>query len=450
MFAVTTPRKPIKLALLMQEASGIHLASWMHPGAVRGAANSIEYYAKVARTAERALFDLFFVADTPAARTRNLEAWSRYPLFMNTLEPLTLLSCLAASTSRIGLGGTASTSTSEPYNIARQFGTLDHISAGRAAWNVVTSANAYVAPNFGQDTLPPHAERYERAGEFVEIVQALWDTYEDDALLEDRASGLYFDPARFHPLDHRGKHFSVRGALNLARSPQGQPVIIQAGASDIGRDFAARVAEVVFGTASDLNEAKAFYDDLKGRMAKYGRHPDEMKILCGRGVMLGATGAEAAAKFEALQALVHPTVGKFFLGNDLEVDLSDLPLDEPIPPERIPASAQFHAAYFAQIVDLIRKENPTLRQLYQRYERGRATFEGTAQEMVDDMEAWMDAGAADGFMMTFNQLPGDLDDFVDQVIPEMQRRGRYRTEYEGTTLREHLGLARPANRYAAG
>ena len=441
--------RQIKLALLMQCAAGIHVASWMHPDAVPHAANSIDYYARIARTAERGLFDLFFVADTPAARTRDLEAWSRYPLFMNAFEPITLLSALAPYTTKIGLGGTASTSFCEPYNIARQFGSLDHMSHGRAAWNVVTSANEYCSKNFGQDSLAPHAERYERAQEFVEVVQALWDTYEDDALLEHRATGRYFDPAKFHVLDHRGKHFSVRGALNLARSPQGQPVIIQAGASEIGREFAARVAEVVFGTATDLADAKAFYDDLKGRMAKYGRHPSEMKILVGRGVMLGATRQDAQAKFDAMQELVHPTVGRFFLGNDLEVDLSDLPLDEPIPPDRIPSDARFHKAYFDQIVGMIRKDNPTLRQLYQRYERGRDTLKGTVADVADNMAEWMDAGAADGFMLTFNQLPQDLEQFVDGVVPELQRRGLFRTEYAGSTLREHLGLARPANRYAA-
>jgi FMN-dependent oxidoreductase (nitrilotriacetate monooxygenase family) len=433
----------------MQCAAGIHTASWRDPRAVPGAANSIEYYTDIARLAERGLFDMFFVADTPAARTDNLQAWSRYPLFMNSFEPLTLLAALATQTRHIGLGGTATTTFNEPYNIARQFGSLDHVSHGRAAWNVVTSANAYVAPNFGLDELPPHALRYERAAECVDVVQALWDSYEDDALIEDRAGGVYFDPAKFHPLDYRGKHFSVRGALNLARTPQGQPVIIQAGASDIGRDFAARVAEVVFGTASDLAEAKAFYADLKARAARHGRDPDSIKILAGKGAILGETTAEAEDKFEAMQALVHPTVGRFFLGNDLEVDLSDLPLDEPIPPALIPATARFHAAYFAQIVEMIRRDNPTLRELYLRYERGRATFKGTAAALADDMEAWMDAGAADGFMLTFNHLPGDLALFVDRVIPELQRRGRYRTGYGGATLREHLGLARPANRYAA-
>lgn len=441
-------RPEIKLALLMQSAAGIHPASWLHPDAVKLAANSIEYYAAMARTAERGLFDLFFVADTPAARTRDLHAWSRYPLFMNTLEPLTLLAALAQHTTRIGLGGTATTSFSEPYNIARQFGSLDHLSHGRAAWNVVTSANDYVSLNFGQDKLAPHAERYERAREFVEVVQALWDTYEDDAVVEERGTGQYFDPARFHVLDHKGKHFTVQGALNLARSPQGQPVIIQAGASDTGRDFAARVAEVVFGTATDLADAQAFYRDLKDRAAKHGRDPAGMKILVGRGVMLGATEADAQQRFDALQALMHPTVGRFFLGNDLEADLSDLPLDEPIPPERLPKEARLHQAYFAQITEMIRRDNPTLRQLYMRYERGRDTMKGTASQVADHMQDWMEAGAADGFMLTFNHLPGDLERFVDEVVPELQRRGLYRTAYAGSTLREHLGLRRPPNRYA--
>jgi FMN-dependent oxidoreductase (nitrilotriacetate monooxygenase family) len=440
----------MSLALLMQCAAGVHPASWMHPDAVPGAASSIDYYSDIARTAERGLFDLFFVADTPAARTRNLDAWSRYPLFMNTLEPATLLAALASHTSRIGLGGTASTSFYEPYNIARLFGSLDHISHGRAAWNVVTSANEYVAQNFGQDALAPHAERYDRAREFVGVVQALWDSYEPGALLEDRASGQYFDPAKFHALDHRGKHFSVRGALNLARTPQGQPVIIQAGASEIGREFAAEVAEVVFGTATDLADARVFYHDVKGRMAKHGRDPSQMRILAGRGVILGTTRQEADDKLGRLQELMHPTVGRFFLSNDLETDLSDLPLDEPIPPERIPSEARFHQAYFAQIVRMIRTENPTLRQLYLRYERGRDTLKGTVADVADHMQEWMEAGAADGFMLTFNQLPHDLTAFVDGVVPELQRRGLFRAAYAGRTLRDHLGLAQPPNRYTAG
>jgi FMN-dependent oxidoreductase (nitrilotriacetate monooxygenase family) len=432
----------------MQCAAGIHPGSWMHQGAARGAANSIDYYIKIAHLAERGLFDLFFVADTPAARTDGLEAWSRYPLFMNSFEPITLLSALAGATRGIGLGGTATTSFFEPYNLARQFASLDHISGGRAAWNVVTSANAYVARNFGLDALPPHAERYARAREFVEIVSALWDTYEDDAVVEDKSSGVYFDPTKFHVLDHTGKQFRLHGALNIARPPQGRPVIIQAGASDIGRDFAADIAEIVFGTATDLAEAQAFYADLKARVDKAGRSADSIRILPGLSVVVAPTRAQAQARHEAMAELMQPVVGRFFLGNDLEVDLSDLPLDEPIPPHLIPAEAKFHKAYFDQIVSLIRTKNPTLRQLYMSYERGKSTMCGNPADIADRMEEWMDAKAADGFMLTFNQLPDDLVAFVDLVVPELQRRGRFRTAYEGPHLRDLLGLARPGNRYA--
>lgn len=442
------PASQIKLALLMQCAAGLHPGSWLHNGATQGAATSIEYYTAMAQLAERGLFDLFFIADTPAARTENLEAWSRYPLFMNSFEPLTLLAALAGSTRHVGLGGTASTSFTEPYNLARQFASLDHISHGRAAWNVVTSANAYVALNFGLDALPPHAERYERAREHVAVTRALWDTYEDGAIEEDAGTGQYFDPAKFHVLDHRGKHFRLHGALNIARPPQGYPVTIQAGASDIGRDFAAEVAELVFGTATDLAEGIAFYADVKGRMAKFGRDPGEMKILPGLSIVVGRTRDEARRKHEAMQALMHPTVGRFFLSNDLEVDLSGLPLDEPIPPHLIPTEARFHKAYFDQIVAVIRERNPTLRELYMSYERGKSTMLGSPSDIADTMQEWMEAGAADGFMVTFNQLPGDMAAFVELVVPELQRRGLYRKSYEPGHLRDRLGLRRPPNRHA--
>ena len=444
------PVPSIKLALLMQCAAGLHPGSWTHEGAVRGAANSIDYYISVAQMAERGLFDLFFVADTPAARTENLEAWSRYPLFMNAFEPLTLLAAIAGATRHIGLGGTASTSFTEPYNLARQFASLDHISHGRAAWNVVTSANAYCAKNFGLDALPPHAERYERAREHVAVTRALWDSYEDDAIEEDIASGQYFDPSKLHVLAHQGRHFRVHGALNIARPPQGYPVTIQAGASDTGRDFAAEIAELVFGTATDLAEGVAFYADVKGRMAKFCRDPRSLKILPGLSVVVGRTRAEAQDRHEAMKALMHPTVGRFFLGNDLEVDLSGLPLDEPIPPGLIPKEARFHKAYFDQIVASIRERNPTLRELFMSYERGKSTMLGSASDIADTMQEWMEAGAADGFMITFNQLPGDLDAFVELVIPELQRRGLYRLAYEPRHLRDRLGLSRPVNQFATG
>jgi FMN-dependent oxidoreductase (nitrilotriacetate monooxygenase family) len=441
--------KQISLAMLIGSASGGHPASWLHPKANAAGSTDVAYYRSLAQTAERGLFDLFFIADTPAARTDNLHAWSRFPMFMNVLEPVTLLTALAGATTHIGLGGTVSTSFSEPYNVARQFASLDHISYGRAAWNVVTSANDYAARNFGHSTLPPHALRYEKASEFVDVVNKLWDSWDDDAFVHDRNTGLFFEPTRQHAVHHEGKFFKVDGALNVARSPQGKPVIIQAGASDTGLELAARTAEIVFASASNPQDAKRGYDELKGRLAKYGRHPDTMKILAGLPVMIGSSQQEAEDKYQALQEMIHPDVGRFRLGADLEADLSDLPLDEPIPESRLPKSANLHKAFFDGIMKIIREENPTLRQLYLRYERGRKTIKGTPKQIVDVMEQWIGMGATDGFMMQFSTLPDGLEDFVNLVVPELQRRGMFRTGYTGTTLRDHLGLVRPANAHAA-
>jgi FMN-dependent oxidoreductase (nitrilotriacetate monooxygenase family) len=438
--------KQFSLAILVDQATGSHPASWLDPGTDASASTDIGYYRALAQLAEHGRFDLFFVADTPAARTDNLHAWSRFPMYMNALEPVTLLTALAGATSRIGLGGTVSTSFSEPYNVARQFASLDHISAGRAAWNVVTSANDYAARNFGHAALPPHALRYARAGEFVDVVKQLWDTWDDAAFVRDRASGRYFDPAALHVTHHAGAFFKLDGALNIARPPQGHPVIIQAGASDTGRDLAARTAEIVFASDADPHSAKRGYADLKGRMARYGRDPDTLKVLAGLPVVIGRSPQEAEDKAAALQGMIHPDVGRFRLGADLEADLSDLPLDEPIPPERLPKSANLHKAFFDGIMQIIREENPTLRQLYLRYERGRKTIKGTPTQIADVMEEWFAMGAADGFMMQFPTLPAGLADFVHLVVPELQRRGLFRTDYTGHTLRAHLGLARPANR----
>ena len=444
-----TGQRRMSLALLIDQATGNHPASWLHPDTPADGSTDINHYRHLAQIAERGKFDLFFIADTPATRTENFQAWSRFPMYMNALEPVTLLTGLAGATSRIGLGGTVSTSFSEPYNVARQFASLDHISGGRAAWNVVTSANDYAARNFGHATLAPHAERYERAGEFVDVVKQLWDSWDDDAFVRDRARGLYFDPARMHVVHHQGKFYKVDGALNIQRSPQGHPVISQAGASDTGRELAARTAEVVFASAAAPEPAKLAYDDLKGRMAKYGRSPDSLKILAGLPVVIGRTQAEAEEKYAQLQELLHPDVGLFRLATDLEVELSDLPLDEPIPEHRLPKSSNFHKAFFDGIMKTIREENPTLRQLYMRYERGRKTIKGTPAQIADVMEHWFRSGACDGFMMQFHTLPSSLEQFVGEVVPELQRRGLFRHEYTGATLRDHLGLERPANPHTA-
>ncbi|MCF4167321.1 LLM class flavin-dependent oxidoreductase [Zavarzinia compransoris] len=434
---------------LLAHVTGAHPSSWMASARTTNPSNDVDYFADMAALAEAGRFDLFFLADTPAARTENLDAWSRYPMYMNILEPVTLLTALAGRTRHIGLGGTASTSFHEPYNLARLFGSLDHISKGRAAWNVVTSSNDYAARNFGLHAMPPHARRYDRAREFVDVVKALWDTYDDDAIVFDRENGVYFDPARFHPLDHDGEFIKLHGALNLARSPQGRPVIIQAGSSEAGKELAAETAEVVFTSHETLAAAQAFYRDLKGRMAKFGRTPDQLKILAGLSPTVAESKAAAEARHQALQDMIHPTVGYQRIGMDLEADLSDLDPDQPIPLDRIPKSANLSTVYFEQIVRLIRDERLTPRQLWQRYERGNAPARGTATEIADRMEEWFTQGACDGFMLTFPVLPAGLADFVAEVVPALQGRGLLRREYEGETLRDHLGLNRPASRYAA-
>lgn len=444
---MTEASRQMALAVLAQ-SNGLHPAGWIRTEGKAGIDNDIGYFADLARLAEQGRFDLFFVADTPAARTENLGAWSRYPMYMNTLEPVVLLTAMAAATRHIGLGGTASASFYEPYNIARLYASLDHASGGRAAWNVVTSSNDYAARNFGLQSLPPHARRYDRAREFVQVVKALWDSYDDDAIIADKETGVYFDPDRLHVLDHQGEFFKVNGALNIARTPQGQPVIIQAGSSSAGRELAAETAEVVFTSDDNFTGAKAFYDDLKGRMARFGRRPDQLKVLAGLSPVIGETTQEAEDKYQALQELLHPTVGLMRLAQDLEMDLSGLPLDEPIPLDRLPQSANLTKLYFDQIVRLIREENLTLRQLYQRYERGNKAIRGTPAQVADMMEEWFTGGACDGYMLIFPVLPDDMRPFVEKVVPELQRRGLFRKEYTGRTLREHLGLDRPASRYA--
>jgi FMN-dependent oxidoreductase (nitrilotriacetate monooxygenase family) len=444
---IMSEKKQMVIGALIH-ANGSHSASWLMDEARPRASTDIDYYREMAQLAERGKFDFFFIADTPAARTENLKVWSRSPLFMNVLEPITLLSAIAGATSRIGLGATASTSFFEPYNLARQFASLDHISHGRAAWNVVTSANDYAARNFGLDRLPPHADRYAKAQEFIDIVEALWDTWEDGAFVYDKQNCLSFLPEKQHLLDYKGKYFTLHGALNLERPPQGRPVIIQAGASDTGRDFAAQYAEVVFGSSGNLEGAKSFYSDLKERIGKFGRRPTDLKIASGISVVIGETEQEARDKLESWQELIHPDVGVMRLGMDLETDLSDLPLDQPVPEHRIPKSSNQHQAYFNEIAGMIR-EGLTLRAIAKRYNRNKATFCGTVKQIADHMEHWMEAGACDGFMISFVALPSTLSDFVEKVVPELQRRGVFRHDYSGHTLREHLGLSRPENRHVA-
>ena len=423
--------------------TGAHPAGWLHPSTQVDGDIDIKAYKSLARLAESGRFDLFFMADTPALRSDNLQTWARYPLFTNVLEPMTALAALAGATEFIGLGGTATTTFNEPYNVARQFASLDHISGGRAAWNVVTTANNYAARNFGHAMLPPHAERYERAREFVQVTKALWNTWDDDAFIYDRENVVFYDREKLHLVAHEGANFKVHGGLNIARSPQGHPVIIQAGASGAGRALAAETAEVIFGSATSIEAGRAYYTDVKGQMAKFGRAEGELKILAGVPVVVGESSQEAEDKYHTLQAMLHPDVARQRLGMDLEADLSDLPFDEPIPLDRIPKSANLHTAYFAQIVRMIETEKLTLRQLAARYERGAKTIRGSAMQVADTLEEWFVTGAADGFMLILHLQPAGLDDFVKLVVPELQRRKLFRTEYEGRTLRDHLGLRRP-------
>ncbi len=391
----------------------------------------------------------FFYAD-------ELYVWDRFESGISQAnsirpEPFTLLSALSVVTERIGLAATISTTYNEPYHIARKLATLDHLSNGRAGWNIVTSQTDEEARNFNREKHLAHENRYGRAGEFVEVTQGLWDSWEDDALVLDKASGTFADKDKLHNLNHKSGEFAVRGPLNVSRPPQGYPVLIQAGASDAGRELAAATAEVVFapGTAfgplDSFEEGKRLYDDIKARMSKYGRHPDELKILPGFLPIIGRTEEEAAERLAIVEDLTPEQLGLDLLSHYLGKDISGYPLDEPLPFQ--PALEGFNQSKSSleRIIRLLEEEPLTIRQLYKRVNsRGIA---GTPQQIADVLEQWFLGGAADGFNIMFPHLPGGLDDFVDLVVPELQKRGLFRTEYTGSTLRSHLGLARPVNRY---
>ena len=431
---------------------GQHIAAWLHPQSQIDAGQNFSYFVKLAQAAERAKFDFVFMADAVATRDGNMEALSRWPQYMAHFEPVTLLAAAAAVTEQIGLVCTASTSYYEPFNVARLFGSLDHISGGRAGWNVVTSANASASFNFNRDEHYDIAERYERAREFVQVVLGLWDSWEDDAFLRDRATRRYFDPAKLHKLNHKGKFFSVRGPLNLARPPQGYPVIAQAGASEDGKELGAETADVIFFSQQRVEKAREFYSDVKGRMAKFGRAPDQLKMLAGLNPTVGRTAAEAQSKFDQLQALIHPEVGKELLSVDLGgADLSGLSIDEPIPDHLIPEKTRSSMSRLKTVGGVAQQEKLTIRELYERYAGSRGSYSvvGTPSHIADRMEEWLTTGAADGFIIQASYLPGGFDDFVNLVIPELQRRGLFRTDYSGSTLRHHLGLRRPPNRHAS-
>jgi FMN-dependent oxidoreductase (nitrilotriacetate monooxygenase family) len=431
--------------------TGHHIAAWRRPDVPEQANHDLAEYIRITQAAEAAKFDAVFVSDSVAAASgnggSNLEDLA-LTARGTRLEPFTLLSALASVTERIGLIGTVSTSYNEPYNLARQFASLDWISGGRAAWNLVTSSAPAEALNFGQSELPAHAERYKRAEEFIDVVQGLWDSWEDDAFIRDKASGQFFDPTKLHLLNHQGEHFRVKGPLNVARSPQGYPVLVQAGSSEPGREIAARSAEAIFTAHQTLESAQAFYADVKGRLAKYSRSADSLKILPGIFPVIGHTEEEAKAKYRALQDQIDPRVGVNLLSGLIGTDLSGYDLDGPLP--ELVGTNQ-NKSRQALLLELAEREKLSIRQLYLQIAgaRGHWTVVGTPTQIADQLQQWFENGAADGFNVLAPWLPGGLDEFIELVLPELRRRGLFREDYSGSTLREHLGLARPENQYLA-
>ncbi|MBD1845878.1 LLM class flavin-dependent oxidoreductase [Cyanobacteria bacterium FACHB-63] len=435
--------KQLKLGAFMRPVS-IHTAAWRYPGAIPDANFDFPALKQFIQKLEQGKFDAFFMADHLAVLNMPINALKRSHT-VTSFEPLTLLSALAAVTEHIGLIATASTTYDQPYHIARRFASLDHISGGRAGWNIVTTYNPDAALNFGLEQEIEHDERYRRAHEFYEVVIGLWDSFADDAFIRDVEAGVYVDPAKMHILNHKGKYFSVRGPLNIARPVQGYPVIVQAGASEAGRQLAAETAEVVFSGVNTLEAGKALFADIKRRSQAIGRNPNSIKILPGALVIVGETIEAAQAKQAHLDSLIHYDSGISSLNLALGYDVSSFDPDSPLP--EIPASNGSHTGR-DRIVALARRENLTIRQLAQRAASyGGLIFVGTPQTIADEMEQWLFEEAADGFNIMFPFLPEGLNDFVDQVIPELQRRGIFRREYEGKTLRENLGLARPENRF---
>ncbi len=426
---------------------GHHEASWRHPAASPLALTDIRYFQDLAQRAEAAKFDSIFLADQLALGEDAAQAARTW------LEPITVLAAIAVVTSRIGLIATASTTYTEPFNLARQFGSIDHISNGRAAWNIVTSWLATAARNFGGDGQVSHADRYSRGEEFMEVVKALWDSWGKDAVLDDRAGGVYARADQIRPINHKGEFYQVAGPLNMPRCPQGRPVLVQAGSSDTGRRFAARHADAVFTAHLEKATAQEFYADLKALAKAEGRRPEHVLILPGLSPMIASTETEARRLSQEINELCDPEVGRKRLsGRFGGHDFSHLPLDRPLTVEDFPDPDTVQAARSRTVVilNLVRRDKPTLRQLlaYLAGARGHFTTAGTPEQIADLMEDWFHDSAADGFNIMPPVLPAMLDVFSDEVIPILQRRGLFRTEYEGTMLREHYGLPWPQDAFA--
>jgi len=436
--------------MTMLTPSGVHLAGWRHPKSWGELTMNLDHAIELAQIAEAGKLDMVFVADGNAVR------WVDSPAYFEangpsdrpaTFEPLTLYGAISQHTKHIGLLATATTTYEEPYLVARRFASLDHLSSGRVGWNVVTGSFPGDSKNFSREEHPEKAARYERANEFVDVCKGLWDSWAADAFLEDKATGRFLDAARVHVLDHRGEYFSVRGPLNVARSPQGYPVLCVAGQSEAGRELAAKHADVVFSVSTNLSDSQEFYADIKGRLAAYDRSPDTLKILPGCTVYVGREEGEAEAFYDELQGLITPALGVPYLSRLLQTDLSEFAVDGPLPD--LPEETNAIASFRDEILRMAQRDHLTIRETYERVlpARGHVIFKGTASQVADEMQAWYEAGGADGFMVGMAVQPSGLRDFIELVVPELQRRGLFRTDYEGRTLREHLGLPLPKNQF---
>ncbi|KAL4965052.1 LLM class flavin-dependent oxidoreductase [Aspergillus stella-maris] len=438
--------KQLHLTAFMRPVS-LHTGAWRYPGSYPDANFNLAHLKSFIQKLEAAKFDAFFMADHLAVLNMPVEALKRSHT-VTSFEPFTLLSALSVVTDKIGLAATASTTYDEPYHIARRFASLDHLSGGRAAWNIVTTGNPESSKNFGKDEHLEHSERYKRAREFYDVVTGLWDSFADDAFIRDRESGAYFDPEKMHVLNHSGDDLKVRGPLNIARPVQGWPVIVQAGQSEPGRQLAAETAEAVFCSPRDIEGAKALYKDIKGRAVAAGRSKDHLKILPAAFILVGDTVEEAKKKRLELDSLVHYDSAIASLSISLGTDASGFEPDGPLPTDLPPTNASHTSR--AGVIKLAADENLTVRQLAQRLGGySGLAFVGTPESIAEEMETWLNEEASDGFTVVFPFLPQGLDDVTQRVVPELQKRGIFRQDYTGNTLREHLGLPRPQNQFFA-
>jgi FMN-dependent oxidoreductase (nitrilotriacetate monooxygenase family) len=439
-------KRLMRLGAFVHE-TGQHVAAWRHPQAHMQSGTNFAEMVETAQLAERGKFDLLFLADSAAVNlSGSADVRGRMGKVVK-FEPMTILSALAAVTKNLGLVATSTTTFNEPYTLARQFASLDQISGGRSGWNLVTSNNEQDALNYSREAHLSHSDRYDRAIEFADVVNGLWDSWDDDAFIRDKEGGVFFDPAKMHVLNHKGAHFQVRGPLNVACSPQGRPVLVQAGASGTGRDVAARLAELVFTAATTFEQAKEFYDDVRMRIPRFGRSQDQVKVMPGFYPVVAPTASEAQEKYDYLQSLIQKPVGISILEHTIGVHgLDKIPLDGPVPEM---ADTNGPLSRQRLLLEQARRDKLTFWELClaNAGPRGDALSIGTPSQVADEMEHWFKDGAADGFNVMPAWLPGSLKDFVDLVIPELQRRGLFRTEYEAMTLRENLGLPRPINRH---